>query len=85
MGMGATGSVGDGLLKAALEAPEVEKVHVITRRTSPRIDEGVASGKLEMHLHKDFEDYSSLSDVLAEVNTVMWGLGTSSLQVDEKT
>lgn len=85
MVMGATGSVGDGLLKAALEAPEVEKVHVITRRTSPRIDEGVASGKLEMHLHKDFEDYSELTDVLAEVNTVLWGLGTSSLQVDEET
>jgi hypothetical protein len=38
-----------------------------------------------MHLHKDFTDYSSLAGVLPEVNTVLWGLGTSSLQVDEKT
>ena len=82
---GATGSVGDGLLKAALEDPEVQRVHVITRRTSPRIDAGVASGKVTMHLHRDFTDYSALADELTEVNTVMWGLGTSSLQVDPET
>ena len=85
MVFGATGSVGDGLLKAAIEDPGVEKIHVITRRSSPRIDEGVASGKVQMYLHKDFTDYSSLAGVLPEVNTVLWGLGTSSLQVDEKT
>lgn len=83
--MGATGRVGDGLLKAALEAPEVERVHVITRRTSPRIDAGVASGKLQMHLHQDFTDYSDFADILGEVNTVLWALGTSSLQVDDAT
>jgi len=82
---GATGSVGDGLLKAAIEDPDVEKVHVITRRTSPRIDAGVASGKVEMWLLKDFTDYSSMAEVLGEVNTVLWGLGTSSLQVDDAT
>ena len=85
MVMGATGRVGDGLLKAAMDAPEVEKVHVITRRSSPRIDAGVASGKLTMHLHEDFTDYSDLADVLGEVNTVLWALGTSSLQVDDAT
>ncbi len=85
MVFGATGSVGDGLLKAAIDDPEVEKIHVITRRTSPRIDAGVASGKVEMRLHKDFTDYSDLAEVLSEVNTVLWGLGTSSLQVDEAT
>ncbi len=85
MVMGATGSVGDGLLQAAIEAPEVEKIHVITRRTSPRIDAGVASGKVHMHLHTDFTDYSAFSDILGEVNTVLWALGTSSLQVDDAT
>jgi hypothetical protein len=82
---GATGSVGDGLLKAAIEDAEVEKVYVITRRSSPRIDAGVEAGRVEMILHKDFTDYSGLSAELAEVNTVLWGLGTSSLQVDEET
>ncbi len=85
MVFGATGSVGDGLLKAAIADPEVEKVHAVTRRSSARIDDGVAAGKVEMHLHEDFEDYSELAGVLAEVNTVLWGLGTSSLQVDEDT
>ena len=85
MVFGATGSVGDGLLKAAMEDPEVERVHVVTRRTSPRIDEGVASGRVQMHLHEDFTDYAALADVLADVNTVLWGLGTSSLNVDDAT
>jgi hypothetical protein len=85
MVFGATGSAGDGLLKAAIEDPNVEKVHVVTRRASPRIDTGVASGKVMMYLHEDFTDYSSMLEVLPEVNTVLWGLGTSSLKVDEDT
>jgi hypothetical protein len=85
MVFGATGSVGDGLLKAAVEDPDVEKIYVVTRRSSPRIDKGVASGRVEMRLHKDFTDYAPLADVLAEVNTVLWGLGTSSIGVDEAT
>jgi len=85
MVFGATGSVGDGLLKAAMEDPGVEKIYVITRRTSPRIDAGVASGRVDMRLLRDFTDYTSLADVLGEVNTVLWGLGTSSLNVDDET
>jgi hypothetical protein len=85
MVFGATGSVGDGLLKAAIDAPEVEKIYVVTRRSSPRIDDGVASGRVEMRLHQDFTDYTALADILGEVNTVLWGLGTSSLAVDDPT
>lgn len=85
MVFGATGSVGDGLLKAALEDPGVERIYVVTRRTSPRIDAGVASGRVEMFLHQDFTDYTGLANVLGNVNTVLWGLGTSSLNVDDAT
>jgi hypothetical protein len=85
MVFGATGSVGDGLLKAAIEDPDVRKVYVVTRRSSSRIDDGVASGKVEMRLHEDFTDYRDLADVLGEVSTVLWGLGVSSLQVDDAT
>ena len=85
MVFGATGSVGDGLLEAAMDDPQVQKIYVITRRSSPRIEAGVASGKIEMRLHQDFTDYTSLADVLEQVNTVLWGLGTSSLQVDDAT
>lgn len=82
---GATGSVGDGLLQAALEDPDVARVIVITRRSSPRIDAGVASGKLTMLLHQDFTDYAMYRDMLAEVNTVFWGLGTTSIGMDDAT
>lgn len=85
MVFGGTGTVGDGLLKAAMQAPEVEKIHVVTRRSSPRIDAGVAAGKVQMHLHRDFTDYAGLEPVLGEVSTVLWGLGTSSLNVDDDT
>ena len=82
---GATGSAGDGLLKAAMEDSQVEKIYVVTRRSSPRIDAGVADGRVTMLLHRDFTDYSALAEILAEVNTVLWALGTSSLKVDGDT
>lgn len=85
MVFGATGSVGDGLLKAAIEDPDVDKVYVVTRRSSKRIDAGVASGKVEMFLHQDFTEYENLQGTLKDVNTVLWGLGTSSLKVDDET
>jgi len=85
MVFGATGSVGDGLLKAAMEDEAVSKVYVVTRRTSPRIEAGITQGKAEMLKLADFTDYSSLKNVLPDVNTVLWGLGTSSLNVDDDT
>jgi hypothetical protein len=85
MVFGATGSVGDGLLKAALEDPAVETLYIVTRRNSPRIDQAVASGRARMILQEDFTDYRNLAPFLGEVNTVLWGLGTSSLNVDDAT
>ncbi|MEZ5569038.1 MAG: hypothetical protein R3E54_11965 [Halioglobus sp.] len=85
MVFGATGSVGDGLLKAAMEDPAVKTIHVVTRSSSPRIEAGAASGRLQVHMHQDFTDYRDLAGVLGEVNTVLWGLGTSSLNVDDAT
>jgi hypothetical protein len=82
---GATGTAGDGILKAALADPEIRKIHVITRRASPRIEEGVASGKVQMTLHKDYLDYSSIREQIAEANAVYWAIGISSVGVDEET
>ena len=59
---GASGTAGDGILKAALAKPDIKKIHVITRRATPRIEEGVASGKVQMTLHMDYLDYSALYD-----------------------
>lgn len=82
---GASGTAGDGILKAALADPAIKKIHVITRRTTPRIEEGIASGKVRMTLHMDYLDYTAIHEQMAEVDAVYWAIGLSSLGVDEKT
>jgi hypothetical protein len=82
---GASGTAGDGILKAALASPDIGKIHVITRRTTPRIEEGVAAGKVQMTLHQDYLDYSAIEDQIAAADAVYWAIGISSLGVDEKT
>lgn len=82
---GATGTAGDGILKAALADSEIKKIHVITRRPSPRIEAGVASGKVQMTLHTDYLDYSLLQQQIAEADAVYWAIGISSIGVDEET
>ena len=82
---GASGTAGDGILKAALRNPDVERIHIITRRKTPRIEEGIAAGKVEMALHMDYRDYSAVIEQLAEVDAVFWAIGLSSLGIDEDT
>jgi hypothetical protein len=82
---GASGTAGDGILKAALANPDIEKIHVVTRRTTARIDEGVASGKVEMTLHMDYLDYAAIREQLTELDAVYWAIGTSTFGVDEET
>jgi len=82
---GASGTAGDGILKAALANSEIRKIHVITRRTTPRIEEGVASGKVQMTLHMDYLDYSAVRQQMADADAVYWAIGISSVGVDEKT
>ena len=82
---GASGTAGDGILKAALANPDIDRIHVITRRTTPRIAAGVASGKVEMTLHMDYLDYSAIHGKIKAADAVYWAIGTSSVGVDEKT
>ena len=82
---GASGTAGDGILKAALANPDVSVIHVVTRRTTPRIDAGVDSGKVKMTLHLDYLDYSATHEQIANVDAVYWAIGTSSVGVDEET
>ena len=82
---GASGTAGDGILKAALANPDISKIHVITRRATPRIEEGVASGKVQMTLHMDYLDYSAVQQQLVDADAVYWAIGISSVGVDEKT
>ena len=82
---GATGTIGDGLLKAAMNDPDVDRIHVVTRRPSPRIEEGVDSGKVTMTIHKDYLDYAAIRNMLAEVKAVYWAIGLSAVGLDEGT
>jgi hypothetical protein len=82
---GSSGTAGDGILKAALANTDIRKIHVFTRRATPRIEEGVASGKVQMTLHMDYLDYSAIRGKIAEVDAVYWAIGTSTVGVDEKT
>jgi len=82
---GASGTAGDGILKAALADPDIKKIHVITRRVTPRIEAGVTAGKVQLALHTDYLDYSAVREQIAEADSVYWAIGTSSVGVDEKT
>ena len=82
---GASGTAGDGILKAALKNPDVGQIHVITRRLTPRMEAGVASGKVIATLHQDYLDYSAIYDQVATATAVYWAIGTSSVGVDEET
>jgi hypothetical protein len=82
---GASGTAGDGILKAALASSDIRKIHVITRRTTPRIEQGVAAGKVQMTLHQDYLDYSAIEEQIVAADAVYWAIGINSLGVDEKT
>jgi hypothetical protein len=82
---GASGTAGDGILKAALANPDIREIHVITRRSTPRIEQGVAAGKVQMTLHQDYLDYSAINEPIASADAVFWAIGISSIGVDEKT
>ncbi len=82
---GASGTAGDGILKAALAEPAIRTIHVITRRETPRIKEGVLSGKVRVTLHTNYLDYSAVHEQIETVDAVYWAIGTSTFGVDEKT
>ena len=82
---GASGTAGDGILKAALAEPAIRTIHVITRRETQRIADGVASGKVEMTLHTDYVDYAAVGEQIANADAVFWAIGLSSIGVDEET
>jgi hypothetical protein len=82
---GASGTAGDGILKAALASPDIQKIHVITRRSTPRIEQGVAAGRVQMTLRQDYLDYAAIEEQIAAVDAVYWAIGISALGVDEKT
>ena len=82
---GASGTAGDGILKAAFADPGIDAINVITRRATPRIEDGVEQGKVNMSIHMDYLDYTAIMDQVKESDAVYWAIGLSSWGVDEET
>ncbi len=82
---GASGTAGDGILKAALGDPDIETIHVITRRITPRMEEGIEAGKVIATTHMDYLDYAAIAELFTDIEAVYWAIGISALKVDDET
>jgi len=68
---GASGTVGDGILKALLMDKNVQRIQVITRRLTPGIDEGVKLGKVTVTRHMNYMDYAPIKHkLLNQINHI---------------
>ena len=77
---GATGMVGEGILRECLLNEDVAEVLVINRKPC-----GVAHPKLKEIIHSDFFDLSAIESQLQGYNACLFCLGISSVGVDADT
>jgi uncharacterized protein YbjT (DUF2867 family) len=75
---GATGMIGQGVLRELLLDPNVERVLVVGRRAT-----GVSNPKLIETLHSDFYDFSAIEKDLAGYDACFFCLGVTSLRKTE--
>ena len=75
---GATGMVGEGVLRECLIHPSVEAVLIINRKPS-----GFTDPKLTEIIHKDFFDLSAVESQMAGYDACLFCLGVSSVGIKE--
>ncbi|QNK01087.1 NAD(P)H-binding protein [Dyella telluris] len=75
---GASGMVGQGVLRECLAAPDVDQVLVVGRSTT-----GVTHPRLRELLHQDFFDYASIEPALKGYDACFFCLGVSAGGMDE--
>ncbi|WP_329120484.1 NAD(P)H-binding protein [Streptomyces sp. NBC_01465] len=75
---GATGMVGQGVMRECLRDGRVESVLAVVRAPL-----GFTHPKLRAVVHEDFADFSSLEGEFADVDTVFYCLGVSSVGMGE--
>ena len=73
---GATGSAGGSVLRAALDARDVDEVRAITRRPLK-----IAHPKLTVVLHDDFLNFTASASAFDGIDACFFCLGVSSAQV----
>lgn len=76
---GATGMVGQGVLRECLKSPAVEKVLVIGRTKL-----GVTDPKVVEILHSDFLNFAPIDSQLSGYDACFWCLGVASLGMKEE-
>lgn len=76
---GATGMVGQGVLREALLHPDVESVVAVLRRAA-----GQQHPKLRELIHNDFLDFAPIQDQLSGFNACFFCLGVSSAGMSEE-
>ncbi len=75
---GATGMVGQGVLRECLRSPDVSDVLAVGRTVS-----GQQHAKLREIVHRDFLDFTTLADRLTGYDACFFCLGTTSVGVTE--
>lgn len=76
---GATGMVGQGVLRECLASPEVESVLIIGRSSS-----GVENPKVREIVHGDLFDYSNLESEIIGFDSCFFCLGVSAAGMSEE-
>jgi uncharacterized protein YbjT (DUF2867 family) len=77
--LGATGMIGQGVLRECLLDPEVQSVLAIGRRQT-----GVRHEKLHEIMHTDFSDFSAIEGELSGYDACLFCLGVSSAGMSEQ-
>lgn len=75
---GATGMVGEGVLRESLINPDVEKVLVINRKPC-----GLSDPRLTEIIHNDFYDITSVEQQMKGYNACFFCLGVSSVGMEK--
>jgi len=77
---GTTGMVGEGILIKCLASAEIDSILVINRKPC-----GYIHPKLKEIIHQDFFDLSPIENQLSGYNACFFGLGISSVGVNDDT
>ncbi|TKC80170.1 NAD-dependent epimerase/dehydratase family protein [Trinickia terrae] len=77
--IGASGMVGQGVLRACLEAPDVTEIIVIGRRAL----HGYEDPRLNVFITPDLEDFEAVGDTFANVDACFFCAGVSSFGMSE--
>lgn len=75
---GATGMIGQGVLREALQADDVERVLVVVRAAT-----GLSHPKLQELVHRDFTDFSAVRAELGGFDACLYCLGVSAAGMSE--